>query len=312
MKKIIFITLFFLFANYNVYSQDVFPLENAKWKELLHLDSDSDDPLPPDKYISYSLQGDTIIDVVKRSKLYYSPDIEYDDSVLIGFIHIDAEKVFFRANTEIELSEYNLMLKDKTPNKDLLLYDFSLDEKDLLSYKYSGFGGTYTLSEIDLVSLGEKERRQFVFSLDRQPAVKIYWIEGLGSTHSLFDPIIKIPTEGWRSSLICFSQNDEVLWLSPNWIDCHTSKLPQWNGFDKIEGFEGGSIYYVAESRLIVSSLPMQQIQIYNLNGILLQNIPLNGELHYSLSNHSLISGIYTATIRLQTGVVKTEKIIVK
>ncbi|GHT42400.1 hypothetical protein AGMMS49965_13830 [Bacteroidia bacterium] len=70
------------------------------------------------------------------------------------------------------------------------------------------------------------------------------------------------------------------------------------------------NIYYSVENNTIVSSLPMQQLQIYNLNGILLQNITLDGELQCALSK--LISGIYLAKIRLQNGNVHTKKIIVK
>ncbi|GHT38770.1 hypothetical protein AGMMS49965_03110 [Bacteroidia bacterium] len=306
MKKLLFATTFLLFASHHSYSQEVFPLDNATWTELLHPDAEPlDDDSPPreDKYISYSLRGDTVVDGIVRSKLYFSPDVQQDYSELTGFIHVDADKVYFRpdASTNLFYSHY-IALYDYVENQDMLLYDFSLKIGDK-------FG--YTLQEIDYVSIGGSERKRFCFYWELDPYFRQYWIEGMGSTQSLFDPIESIPACTYWIKLICFSQNDEVLWLSSDFKDC---PLKKGNGANKIETAdrEAVSIHYIAENRLIVSSLPMQQLQIYNLNGALLQSIKVDGELQYALSKHSPIAGVYLAKIRLQNGSVHTEKIIVK
>jgi hypothetical protein len=68
------------------YSQDLFPLDNAQWIEAL-ISYDKDGSILNESYCSYVLQGDTVIDGINRSKLYYTPDINRNYLELIGYIH---------------------------------------------------------------------------------------------------------------------------------------------------------------------------------------------------------------------------------
>ncbi|GHT19120.1 hypothetical protein AGMMS4957_02700 [Bacteroidia bacterium] len=197
-------------------SQEVFPLDNATWTEVVHWDYESADnrPFPEDEYISYSLRGDTVVDGLRRSKLYFCPDIEQDYSELTGFIHVDASKVYFRPNASTE-DLYSYYIELDYVDQDILLYDFSLKIGDKFKH---------TLQEIDYVSIGGSERKRFCFYWDRDPYLRWYWIEGMGSTQCLFEPIVSRPACIYSIRLICFSQNGEVLWPSPDFKDCPPKK----------------------------------------------------------------------------------------
>ncbi|GHT24147.1 hypothetical protein AGMMS4957_16710 [Bacteroidia bacterium] len=237
-------------------------MDNATWTEVVHCDyeiTEEGRPLSEDKYISYSLRGDTIFDGLRRSKLYCCPDIEQDYSELIGFIHEEKGKVYFRHQKGLGWSSDYLDLCEQG-DIDILLYDFTL-EKDAIYPGCETMGKKVFLSEIDMIALGNIERRRFCFSSIPDPVLGTLtynYIEGMGSPRNLFETIEYIAwSAGCRKRLICFSQNDEVLWLSPDFKDC---PLKKGNGANKIETTdrEAVSIHYIAENRLIVSSLPMQ------------------------------------------------------
>ena len=307
MKTKLFISLFISFFYYNVLGQ-VFPLENANWTELLIFEYELLDGAsqPENQYISYSIQGDTIVDDVKRSKLYYSSNVAPNNSILIGFIHTDEGKVYFRQKEDIDLFSIYLMLC-KTEVQDILLYDFTLAINDPLKTPCDTESDLF-LSEIDFIPLGNAERKRYHFIRDNIPSWKKEWVEGMGSTLNLFDPIEIIMADGYYKKLICFSMNNEVLWLSPDFSDCspHTGKP---------EPIKTASINIypnpMNDALLITSSIPLQRIQIYNTNGGLLQDYDANVEFQYFLKKQTLSDGTYVVKITLQNGDIKVEKIII-
>jgi hypothetical protein len=309
-KSVLLFVLSIISLTTYTYSQDVFSLDNAKWTELLVFDYESVDgnPIPEERYISYSLHGDSIIDGIKRHKLYFSPDIEQDYSELTGFIHTDAEKVYFRLNENLNPLDHYLSLFE-TENKDLLLYDFSLE----IGAPYPGLNSlvSFSLSDIDNVLLGNIERKRFSFSSDSPIGLKLYWIEGMGSTQNLFDPIEIRIADLYHKRLICFSQNDEVLWLNPDFPDCDAHKKsdiaqikPSFTRIYPNPMYETGA--------LITSSSPLQQIQVYTINGSLILNIKAKGKLEYPLYKQSLAVGMYYVKITLQDGRIETKELIIK
>ncbi|GHT25394.1 hypothetical protein AGMMS4957_20140 [Bacteroidia bacterium] len=202
-------------------SQGVFPLDNATWTEKVRLANGSE------KYISYSLRGDTVFDGLRRSKLYCCPNIEQDYSELIGFIHEEKGKVYFRHQKGLGWSSDYLMLC-KNDDTDMLLYDFTL-EKDAMYPGCFTIDGDAFLFDTDTVFLGNTKRRRFRFYIDSPipfPIGFYSYIEGMGSPKSLFGPIetIDFLTDTWKR-LISFSQNGEVLWPSPFNSDVQTEKI---------------------------------------------------------------------------------------
>ena len=308
MKKILFFILIFFSTNEILYSQDIFPLENAKWTELLVFDNELPDGVfqPESQYISYSIQGDTIVDDIKRGKLYYSSNIEPNNSILIGFIHTDAGKVYFRQKEGVDLSSTYIQLCE-TEIQDIVLYDFTLAINDPLK-TLCDTEGYYYLSKIDFIPLGNAERKRYHFTLESFPSWKKEWVEGMGSTLNLFDSIEELVVDGYYKVLICFSMNDEVLWLNPDFSDC---SVPT----SKFESARKNStkIYPnpMSDMSLITSSLPLQRIQIYNTKGTLLQDYDADNNFQHLIEKQTLSSGTYFIKIILQNGDIEVERIII-
>ena len=198
-------------------AQEVFPLSGAKWTEV-EVRSDLDGLPYSFKYYSFYFEGDTIIDNIQRSKLY--ADFDYygnEDSLLMGFFYVDEKKVYFRINEETLYSSPISLCTEV--GVDYLLYDFGLNVNDCI--EVCGVATGPKIDEVDSVMLGDQKRKRYIFN---ESYISRYCIEGMGNTGGLFSLITAGKTCPCYTTLVCFSQNDEVLYLSPNFIDCSTPK----------------------------------------------------------------------------------------
>ena len=232
MKKILlFAIVAMVGCNMLMYAQDeVFPLSGAKWTEL----SFRTDPLGggnyDSTYYSYQLEGDTVINDIRRSKLYYSCPKCFDPeepSLLAGFFHVDEKKVYYR------VYEWHFTSCVEETEDDYLLYDFGLDVGDNVSR--CEYGRSNRITDIDSVMLGQQKRKRY--TLERY-WLSQYCIEGMGDTGGLLSPIrgvLGVET----IKIVCFSQNDEVLYLDPDFIDCSTPKI----SIEKADVIDGLTIY---------------------------------------------------------------------
>jgi hypothetical protein len=287
----------------------LFPIDNAQWKELVIFDYELPEGVsqPAPIEISYTLRGDTVVDGIRRGKLYFSL-LSEQNFELIGYIHLQADKVYFRAKEDVDLSDKYIMTCVELNNQDILLYDFTLET----DAAYSDCFGNYTLSEISVVTLGEAEREQYCFSSTVTPAVKKYWIKGMGSTLHLFNPVTAPIADWYYKRLICFSQNNEVLWLSPDFSDCGIStgsfKYPVKESFIQI--FPNPASYDVF---YISSSLPMQKIQIFDMTGALILQMDVSGSYQNKLAKQQLLhAGIYLVNVVLQNGISEQKQLIIQ
>ena len=290
----------FLLLNVNIisYSQEIFPLANAKWTEVFW---DGSDLI---QYSSYVLQGDTTIDDVSRSKLYYIWDINRRDSLLVGFIHTQGSTVFYRQESDYMGAD----ACDEYYRKDYPLYTFSLSVGD----KLNGCYHDCYVSNIDSIELGGVSRKRITYrDSDCEYCQDCdQWIEGMGSINGLFYGKKKVKTSETSNNFVCFTLNDELVYLNPMFSECpvtHFNSIPE-----------------VKKNSLIVFSNPMNStvtvqfgqplklIQIFNLNGILLCERPCNGELSVVVHNQSLSSGIYFVKCILQNGNVETKKLFIQ
>jgi hypothetical protein len=284
----------------------VFPTDNARWKELVIFDYEIPDEsiqLSP-VIINYTVLGDTIIDDIKRGKLYFSL-LDEQNLELIGYMHVHENKVYFRARDNVYLPDkYILLCIDESEKQhDILLYDFTFET----NADYFDCHESYVLSDVNTAYLGEAERKQYVFSSLIYPYTKKYWIEGMGSTLNLFDPVSLPVADLYFKTLICFSQNNEVLWVNPNYPSILANDKQEINS-SLIRICQNP----VSASSLLISSLPMQKIQIYDVNGILVLDKNMHGCLQYNIEQHLLGSGIYFANIILENNVSAKIKIILK
>jgi hypothetical protein len=295
--KIIFSLLLLLTGAIAVSAQEVFPLSGAKWTERITIGEEES------TYYSYVLQGDTIVDDILRSKLYYIPDINRKDSILTALVHIEDKKVVFWG---IYCEEYE---------QDLPLYDFSLAVRDTFQYCEPSGGYYYYVSEIDEANLGGISRKGMTvisgkYIGDRWMEFDIdYWIEGMGSVKGLFNIIKKGPMSvHW--DLICFTLNDELIYLNPQFSEC---PVPNFTSIPEVK--TNPLRIFPNPMKLLAtvqSDQPLQAIQIYDISGVLLYKQACNGELQTVIERQSLLQGTYFMKITFQTGETRTEKLIIQ
>jgi hypothetical protein len=170
MKKLLFIVFLFAFTNGISFSQDIFSLDNAKWTgEYINEGIEH-------RYFSYVIHGDTVVDDIVRSKLYYIPNINKTDTFLTGYFHIAGDIVFYRKH-EIELGVFANGLYEicEEYELDYPLYDFSLQEEDI--YPYACNYVELKVTSIEYVEFGGFIRKKIIFNGN----YPFYWMEGMGS-----------------------------------------------------------------------------------------------------------------------------------
>ncbi|MDR1416279.1 MAG: T9SS type A sorting domain-containing protein [Prevotellaceae bacterium] len=325
--KILFLCTIFLLLKGTIQIKaeeyPLFPVDNAQWRELVVFDYElPDDAAQPSSVeILYTLQGDTLVENIRRGKLYFS-FLSGQNSKLIGFIHTDNGKVYFRAAVEkVELADsYILLCDDVRDSEDILLYDFTLEINDA----YRSCAGEYVLSNVESATLNNAERKQYQFISSPYSLYSKFWIEGMGSTRNLFDPVTLEIADMYYKGLISFSQNGEVV----EWGDKVEDKqdtLPQ-NLEDALYPDSANTtqsnqvqntfikLYpnpMVEASLYVRSSLPMEQIHVYDLQGSLILSVNAQGLFQYQLDGAGLAVGVYFIKIILQNKLFGIKKLIV-
>ncbi len=118
----------------------------------------------------------------------------------------------------------------------------------------------------------------------------------------------EIPKEGSIADLL--TQNDEVIYLNPHYFECPNSKL---NSIDILKNLSTTIRWNPSgESYELISSLPLKQVQIYNIKGVLEQERLFDGDLQWILNTQGLSKGVYIVKSTIQNGELNIKKLIIK
>ena len=191
-------------AQTNVYHP--FPDSNAVWNEYTGTNSGYG-------YYIESIIGDTIINSIKYHKVYKHTEsltpsdtiITISNSWFIGAIREDSLKRIYFYN------KYAVPCCGKTDST-YLLYDFSKHVGDTVFFSNNfQYGYTYPyliVNSIDSILAYNQYRKRFNLNGET-------WIEGIGSTRSLFSAILGIPTCFCTNELVCYKYRDTSYYLNP-------------------------------------------------------------------------------------------------
>jgi hypothetical protein len=302
MKSIFTICLLFL-SGLASYAQEVFPLSNSRWTELLTL---GEYPHSTTIFFSYVLQGDTIIDGIQRSKVYFIPDINKRDSLLTGYFHTKGKVIYYRQDvndvTDCWLGRCEIC--DEFFGKDYPLYDFSLEEGDTY---VNSFGNKLTVNSVDTLVINGIKRKRINFNDSGSSC----WIEGMGSNTGLFRHVEKTPTSAaYSRSFACFSHNGTVLYLGHSFPDCPQANFSSLNKIDQdsVKVFFNHHRHTIS----IVSPYAIKRVKVFNANGLLLQEEKINGEFQIVLHKCMLTSGVYIVNIVFQDGKNEIRKLLIR
>ncbi len=300
MKTKIILFVLGIIAIYNTQAQTYhpFPDSNAIWVNAYKYYTTT--------YIySYGLIGDTVIDLYQYNKLYRLHDsvLTINGAIYKGAIRESGKKVYYR---------------DLACTHDIILYDFNKNANDTIFSVYSTFEINQCLdstpiyiiiSSIDSILINGSYRKVFHFEDD--PAI---WIEGIGSTVGLLTPIDPGVTGNYKWDLVCFFQNDELLYHNPNFSSCYMS----YSGINDFpnSGSIGIEIFpnptkEIININLIGNGEQLKNIHIYNLLGQLVYNSKFAGGQKIQISNIKLNLGIFNCVVETYSGKIFTKKLII-
>ena len=237
---------------------------------------------------SFGLIGDTIIDSFQYNKIYVLHDsvLTINGSTYFGAIRENGKKVYYRY---------------MSCTHDVLLYDFTKQINDTIFSVYSDFEITWCLdstpfflviNSIDSILINGSYRKVFHFENDT-----LNWIEGIGSTKGLLEPIPPGVMGNYDWNLVCFFQNDELLYHNQIFGSCFKSN----SGIG--ENFEKRDIEINIFPNPSNGSLTVDFANMKNLKEILLQDLlgkivfrqTINNQRQIKIDN--LPSGAYILTI---------------
>lgn len=209
MKELILLTfLFFAKLGFSqTYQYTPFPDSNAIWTMNGYWLDGSHQPHYSN--FQYYLNGDTIYNGAKWSKVYYRGTYQYYDQFQAGINGI------LRNDTTNKIIYYK---RFGVVDNDSILYNFTLNLGDTIpdnwyTIDYDYIGEYFYIYDIDTILINNAYRRVFYLK-DNTAVLNEILIEGIGSSQG-FNTILQVPFED-DVVLSCFSQNDTTLW--PNII----------------------------------------------------------------------------------------------
>ncbi|NQU87509.1 MAG: T9SS type A sorting domain-containing protein [Mariniphaga sp.] len=288
-----------------------FPDSNAVWSEIYW--KPLGEPPPWWEYNKFALfNEDTVINGIVYHKLFHThaSEITRKNSECIGGIREDSLKRVFASR-----SLFNLVPEIK----EVLIYDFSLNEGDTLYTNYAdsictnSFLNEYeVVNSIDTILLYNSYRK--VYTLDNPN--QTIWIEGIGCVQGLLTCWPDWPTNQMKNELVCMHQNDTLMYFNTGMFyasfdDC----VPQFvkDGIALLPNTEvkiypnpatGGTINF--------EGLDFETLELFDLNGKLIREERIPGMDCYQLDVSSLPPGVYTYRLKTKGLVPSIGKIIVQ
>jgi hypothetical protein len=273
--------VFFLLQNTTKAQEYVpFPDSNAIWSEVFT----SLQPFEIYTY-QYGVLGDTLLNSKWYNKVYLLNDTLYPLTIgqYCGSIREDSLKRVYAINC--------ICVYPGAGNEEVLLYDFSKSIGDTVFVGMDSIGpmGLMVIDHIDSILIDNNYRKTFHFSYDD------YWIEGIGSTRGLFSPIVAQPTGFQDWDLICFNQDNMVMYLNPEYNSCFpiltgiNDYIPQKNNV-KIYPHPVWNISTLDFSKM---EADYSILEIFNIHGKKVKHVNLHGENHVKIYNYEYKPGIY-------------------
>ena len=162
---------------------------------------------------AYFINGDTTINNYLYSRIF----VTNNDSILdttngsyVGLIREDStKKIYFLPNKDA-IFECNV-----ADSNEILLYDFGINVNDTLTYYIDTLDTLHHIVVgIDSISIDGIFRKRFnINTIETSWLVRnSSWIEGIGSTLGLFNPLIygNCPPQAYETNLICYLDENIV------------------------------------------------------------------------------------------------------
>ena len=317
MYKPIISIAFILVISLQVFAQEYqyvpFPDSGAVWNEIFYnYNEDAEDKTRRE---NFAVNGeDTIINNIVYSKLYMFLDTIFNKNTAtcIGGIREDSLRRIYYNGEQIHFLKPNIECADE--NNEIKLFDFGLQVGDTI-WSLNSYHPTNGLivSSVDTLLLGNSLRRKinFLQFSNNNPVWDFSWIEGIGSTRGLL--YISDTTPYNRlNHLICFKQNENLLFLSPVYNEC----FPTSNGLTKQTLENKVKIYpnpvIDNEVRISFNGLNIETISIYNEYGCFIAAFDVESLDNAIIPLPDTTPGVYFYVAYLKYGKIGSGKFMVK
>lgn len=305
MKRIIIYLIFSLTAVAvcaQEYKYVPFPDSNAVWSEVYW--KPFSEPYPNWVYNKYALfNEDTIIDGISYHKLFHTnaSEITKENSIFVGGLKEENKKIYIKY-------DHYFVPDEPFYKKEFLLYNFSLYEGDTVWANTDMIDISpleyIVVKDIDTIFVNESLRKVYSFN----PVSWVYWIEGIGNVKGLLFTSGDLPTNGMNNDLVCFHQNDTLLYFNPGRENMYDSCVPSFvlNGVALLPNSDvkvypnpvtGRSVYF--------EGLDFEKLELYDLNGNHILSKNISGLEKYVLDVSAITPGVYFYQLKKQ-GLVPT------
>ncbi len=211
----IWFVFFLLSCHFHAYAQQIVPLSllntNNLWSIIEYDGSFSPDHLYPTLKTTWlKVEGDTILNSVAYKIAWSSTGKNHESWEIDNFMREGDGKIFYKTVQEPEM----------------LLYDFSLQEKDTFVFYRDHIPLVTHIDSIKDITLNDSTYKAFFVSNYKKEDPGFRYteiiIEGIGSLNGLFRKSCALYTGCYQnSSLTCFYQDDTQLYQSPDYNKCY-------------------------------------------------------------------------------------------
>lgn len=264
------------------------------WNEIFYnYNEDSEDKTRRE---SFAVNGeDTIINNISYSKLYLFFDSIFNKktATCIGGIREDSLKRIYYNGEQIHFLKPNIECADE--NNEIKLFDFGLQVGDTI-WSLNSLDATNGLivSSVDTLLLDNSLRRKinFLQFSNNNPVWDFSWIEGIGSTRGLLYISDSTPYNR-LNHLICFKQNENLLFLHQSYNDCSpaATELTEQTLENNVKIYPNPIINN--EAKFVFNGLAIDLITIYNVYGSFITSSNTRGLDNANISLPNIASGVY-------------------
>jgi hypothetical protein len=155
------------------------------------------------------LYGDSVVEGKTYKKMLLCKDELHENIEHIGLIREESHKTYFMP------ANYG---------KEILLYDFSLVEGDYFEIPILDnpeFSETFYVSSVDSVEIDGLAKKRMQIKKTPDGETIDTWIEELGSLNGLLFPGYEYFMVGAFSYLLCYFQEDELVYRNPKYTECY-------------------------------------------------------------------------------------------
>ncbi len=303
-----YLVIFILVTGINLRAQiyHPFPTKNAMWTEMYY-------GLYPDYEVvfhSYALKDkDTTINGKVYHKLYHSIDTMFTEDELCGGLREDNKRVYYYSIQPIELRFTNI-----EADTEVLLYDFSLELLDTITedtFRISHPEFLVVLS-IESITIGTEYRNRFTFGIDTVFHTDfISWIESIGYERGLLFATGDIPTNGLWNDLICFKQDNKVLYHHEDYANCYyviNNAIEDQQENLHLKIFPNP---VQLSSNFRISGQEIDKILVIDLLGDVVKEFSVNGKPSIEINSGDLTKGLYILLAINKKGDYQTSKFVI-